>query len=471
MRAVLLWVVGAIACSAHAQLPAPVQRILDGHDISADDVSIVVQAVEAGRPLLSHEAAALRNPASTIKLLTTWVALDALGPTYTWPTEVYFLGDYSGDALDGDLGIKGYGDPYFVTEEFWKLLRALRRTGLGDVRGDLVFDDSYFATIDEDPGEFDGQPYRTYNVTPNALLLNFQAARFQFLPDTERRGVSISVDPEPSNLTVGNRLALIDGPCRGYQAGISFNVIDSPVNRQIVFEGRFPAACAPYAITRSVLRHDSYLYGVYRSLWTELGGRHRGGLRRAAIDAEATEPALTWSSRPLAEIIRSVNKFSNNVMTRQLLLTLAAEQAAVPARAEDGIAVIEQYLADRQLDTSGLVLANGAGLSRDTRISARLLADTLLAAARSPFAPEFLASLSLGGMDGTTRRRFNGQPAVGRMHVKTGRLNDVSALAGYVHAAAGADIVVVVMLNSTDAHRGPGEELQDALIRWVYEQG
>ena len=312
MRAVLLWVVGAIACSAHAQLPAPVQRILDGHDISADDVSIVVQAVEAGRPLLSHEAAVSRNPASTIKLLTTWVALDALGPTYTWPTEVYFLGDYSGDALDGDLGIKGYGDPYLVTEEFWKLLRALRRTGLGDVSGDLVFDDSYFATIDEDPGEFDGQPYRTYNVTPNALLLNFQAARFQFLPDAERRSVSISVDPEPSNLTIGNRLALIDGPCRGYQAGISFNVIDAPVNRQIIFEGRFPAACAPYAITRSVLRHDSYLYGVYRSLWTELGGRHRGGLRRAAIDPEAEEPALTWRSRPLAEIIRSVNKFSCN---------------------------------------------------------------------------------------------------------------------------------------------------------------
>jgi D-alanyl-D-alanine carboxypeptidase/D-alanyl-D-alanine-endopeptidase (penicillin-binding protein 4) len=470
MRGTLLWVLGAIAGTAQAQLPAPIQRILDGHEIPAHDVSIVVQAVAAKRPLLSHEPDASRNPASTIKLLTTWVALDALGPTYTWPTEVYFLGNYSGDALDGDLGIKGYGDPYLVTEEFWKLLRALRRTGLTEVGGDLVVDDSYFAPIDEDPGEFDGQPYRTYNVTPNALLLNYQAARFQFLPDADRRGVRISVDPEPSNLSIGNRLALIDGPCRGYQAGISFNVVDAPTNRQIVFEGQFPAACAPYGLTRSVLQHDSFVYGVYRSLWAELGGRHRGGMRREAIAAAGTEPALTWRSRPLAEIIRSVNKFSNNVMTRQLLLTLAAERAEAPARAEDGVAAIGDYLAGKSLDTTDLVLVNGAGLSRDTRISARLLADTLLLAARSPLAPEFLASLSLGGLDGTTRRRFGGLPAVGRMHVKTGRLNDVSALAGLVHAADGADFVIVVILNSTDAHRGPGEELQDALIRWVYEQ-
>jgi len=469
MRVALLFVLLATAGTTQAQLPPPLQRILDGHEVSPHDVSIVVQVAGAPHPLLAHEPVVPRNPASTIKLLTTWVALDVLGPTYTWPTEIYFLGNYSGDALDGDLGIKGYGDPYLVTEEFWKLLRALRRTGLAEVRGDLVIDDTYFAPLDEDPGAFDGQPYRTYNVTPNALLLNFQAARFQFLPEADGRSVRISIDPAPSNLSIGNRLALVDGPCRGYQAGISFNVTDAPTNREVVFEGNFPAACAPYALTRSVLQHDSFVFGVFRDLWTELGGRHRGGLRREVMPT--AEPALTWRSRPLAEVIRSVNKFSNNVMTRQLLLTLAAEKVAAPARTEDGIAVIEQYLAERSLDTEGLVLANGAGLSRATRISARLLADTLLLAARSHLAPEFLASLSIGGLDGTTRRRFDGLPAVGRMHVKTGRLDDVSALAGYVHAADGTNFVVVMMLNSADAHRGIGEELQDALIRWVYEQG
>jgi len=470
MRTACASVVILLAGVAQAQLPAPLQRVLDGHRISPADVSVLVQDIHADTPVLSHMPDTPRNPASTIKLLTTWVALDVLGPTYTWPTEVYFLGRYDGAVLDGDLGIKGYGDPYLVTEEFWKLLRALRRTGLREVRGDLIVDDSYFAPLLEDPGAFDGQPYRTYNVTPNALLLNFKAVRFQFLPNPARDGVSISADPAPSNLEIINRLSLIDGPCRGYQAGVSFNVIDVRSAREVVFEGRFPRACAPYGFTRTVLEHDSYLYGVYRQLWDELGGSHRGGMRHASIGDDAEAPALTWRSKPLAEVIRSVNKFSNNVMTRQLLYTLAAQRAGAPAEPQAGIDAIASYLDARGLDASELVLANGAGLARETRITARLLASTLLLAGRSHLAPEYLASLSLGGLDGTTRGRFDGHPVVGRMHVKTGRLNEVSALAGYVHARNGVDYVTVVMLNSADAHRGHGEELQEALVRWVYEQ-
>lgn len=466
-----LLVAAAALCSAgaHAELPPALQRILDGHAIPAADVSVLVQAVRGRTPLLEHLAAAPRNPASTIKLLTTWVALDELGPTYSWPTEIYFLGDYVGAELRGDLGLKGYGDPYLVTEELWKLLGALRRTGLEDVRGDLLIDDSYFAPRDESPGDFDGRPYRSYNVTPNAVLVNYKAVRFQFLPDRARGGVRISADPWPSNLEIRNRLRLADGPCRGYQAGISFNIVDAPTNRTVVFEGDFPAACAPYAMSRTVLQHDSFVYGVYRTLWAELGGRHQGGMRRGVVP-DGSEPALTWRSKPLAEIIRSVNKYSNNVMTRQLLYTLGAERDGAPARPGAGIAAIRSYLAAHGMDAADLTIDNGAGLSRDTRIRATLLAQVLIAAARSPLAPEFLASLSLGGLDGTTRGRFDDQPAAGHMHVKTGTLDDVSALAGFVHARSGTDYVAVIMLNTPEAHRGPGEELQDALIRWVYEQ-
>lgn len=467
MRQALVIAVALASAATRADLPQPLERILDGHGIPHGDVSLLVQAIAAREPLIEHLADTPRNPASTIKLLTTWVALDELGPTYSWPTEVYYLGDYVGNELQGDLGLKGYGDPYLVTEEFWKLLGALRRSGLDDVEGDLVVDDSFFAPLDEDPGAFDGQPYRTYNVTPSAVLLNFKAVRFQFLPD-RTGGVRITADPLPSNLEIDNRVTAVDGPCRGYNAGISFDVADARTERTAVFGGRFPIACAPYALTRTVLHHDTFVYGVYRTLWAELGGRHRGGLRRAVMPSDL-EPALTWRSRPLAEVVRSVNKFSNNVMTRQLLYTLGAEAAGAPATSEAGIAAIHAYLEEHGLDATGLVVANGAGLARETRISARLLAGVLLTGARSPLAPEFLASLSIGGLDGTTRGRFNGQAVTGRMHVKTGRLDHVAALAGYVHARGGVDYAVVIFVNTPDAHRGPGEELQDALVRWVYE--
>jgi len=449
------------------ELPDTLQRILSGHGVPADGLSVLVQAVDADAPVLSHNSQTLRNPASTIKILTTWVALDELGPTYTWPTEVYFLGAWDGRRLDGDLGIKGYGDPYLVTEELWKLLRALRRIGLEEITGDLVIDASYFDGNGGDPGEFDGQPFRTYNVLPDALLVNFKAVRFQFLEDSVSRDVRISADPWPSNLTIRNDLELVDGPCRGYQAGISFDLRDAATGRTAVFSGQFPASCSPYSLTRSVLQHDSYAYGLFATLWRQLGGRINGGVRRDEI-ADAAEPALTWRSPPLAETIRSINKFSNNVMTRQLLYTLSAEAAGVPGTEAGGIETIETYLREQDLDPDSLHLDNGAGLSRQTRVSAELLADVLLLAAGSPHGPEFLASLSLGGLDGTTRGRFRRGNVAGDMHVKTGRLDHVSALAGYVHTPSAETYVVVAMLNAPDVHRGPGEELQDALVRWVH---
>ena len=468
MRVLFASILYCCANTALAQaLPEPLQRILSGHDIPAENLSLLVQRVDDDEPLVAHFPQTPRNPASTIKLLTTWVALDELGPTYSWPTEIYFLGGWDGQRLAGDLGIKGYGDPYLVTEEFWKLLSALRRIGLEEVSGDLVIDSSYFDGNGGDPGAFDGQPYRSYNVLPDALLVNYKAVRFQFLEDPQGRGVRISADPLPSNLTIRNQIDLVDGPCRGYQAGVSFDLRDSQTGRTAVFSGEFPAACSPYSMTRSVLRHDTYAFGVFETLWGQLGGQILGGLQRDVIDAEA-EPALTWRSPPLGEIIRSINKFSNNVMTRQLLYTLAAEAYGPPGTQAAGIEFIGEYLREQGLDPETLVLDNGAGLSRRTRISAALLADVLLLAARSPHSPEYLASLSLGGLDGTTRGRFRRGAVAGNMHVKTGRLDHVSALAGYIHTASTQTYVVVAMLNSPDVHRGPGEELQEALVRWVH---
>lgn len=455
------------AMVAAQEIPEPLQRILDGHEIPAEDLSLFVQAVDADVPLVSHLAQVPRNPASTIKLLTTWVALDKLGPTYSWPTEVYFLGGWDGRKLAGDLAIKGYGDPSLVTEEFWKMLRALRQTGLEEIDGDLVIDASFFDGNDGDPGAFDGQPYRSYNVLPDALLINYKVVRFQFLQDLQSRGVRISADPMPSNLTIRNDIDLIDGPCRGYQAGISFDLRDAETGNMVVFSGRFPAACSPYGMTRSVLQHNTYAYGVFDTLWKQLGGRIHGGLGSGAI-AEDAKPALTWRSPPLGEIIRSINKFSNNVMTRQLLYTLAAETHGPPGTKAAGIEVISAYLEEQGLNHTMLVLDNGSGLSRRTRISAELLADILLVAARSRYSPEYLSSLSLGGLDGTTRGRFQRGTVAGSMHVKTGRLDHVSALAGFVHTVSAQTYVVVAILNSTDVHRGPGDELQESLVRWVH---
>jgi D-alanyl-D-alanine carboxypeptidase/D-alanyl-D-alanine-endopeptidase (penicillin-binding protein 4) len=461
--AVLCCVAAAVA---HADgLPSAIERILRGHRIAPEHVSIVVHALDAPEPALAHMADEPRNPASVMKLVTTWSALEILGPGYTWKTEVYLDGDLVDSKLVGDLVLKGYGDPFLVMEEFWKLLRAVRRLGITEIDGNLVIDDTYFAIDEPPPGEFDNQPFRTYNVVPNALLVNFKAVNFQFTPDRAKGAVRVTYEPPLRNLDVDNGIRLATSGCGGYQAGISFDVVGAKLDR-VRLGGAFSQRCNTYSLTRTVLEHDTYVFGLFESLWTELGGHFRGSMRKGEAPADA-RPAVTWRSPPLADVLRSINKNSNNVMTRQLLYTLGAEKNGVPGTRENGAAVIREFLAEQGLDVRALVIDNGAGLSRRSRVSARLVADILRAAAASPYAAEFVSSLSLGGVDGTTRSRFNGHTAV--THVKTGRLDHVSALAGYVRSASGKDHIVAVIMNTQDAHRGPGQELEEAVVRWVYD--
>jgi serine-type D-Ala-D-Ala carboxypeptidase/endopeptidase (penicillin-binding protein 4) len=460
------WLLTA-AGAARADLPPEIGRILAAHSIPLTEVSVIVQDVDAPQPIVSHLASEPRSPASVMKVVTTWSALEILGPAYVWPTEVYLLGGFDGKKLDGNLAIKGYGDPYLVVEELWKMLRALRRAGLEDIGGDLVLDDSWFDTSGEpEPGAFDGQPYRTYNVVPSALLMNFKAVQFQFRADLGSARVNVTTDPVLDNLQIDNNLELGDGACAGYQAGIAFNHADAATLAKVVLDGKFSRRCNAYSMSRTALQHDTYAYGLFQGLWKEVGGQFRGKLGKVVVPEDRT-PALVWQSRPLGEVIRSINKNSNNVMTRQLLYTLGAELGGVPGTAAKGIDAIRAFLQTRGIDVSTLVLQNGAGLSRDERASAALLASVLRAAHRSAYAPEFIASLSLGGLDGTTRGRFDEHSSESLMHVKTGRLDHVSALAGYAHAANGKTYVVAVVMNSEDAHRGPGQELEEGVVRWV----
>jgi D-alanyl-D-alanine carboxypeptidase/D-alanyl-D-alanine-endopeptidase (penicillin-binding protein 4) len=178
----------------------------------------------------------------------------------------------------------------------------------------------------------------------------------------------------------------------------------------------------------------------------------------------------THDSLSLAEVIRLVNKYSSNVMARHLLLTLAVEKAGRPGTTAAGRQVIVDFLASRGIAIPDLVLENGSGLSREERITAAGLGDVLLAAWRSQYMPEFAASLPLSATDGTLRRRFRAPEMQGRLRMKTGSLDDVSALAGYVNAASGRTYVTVVILNHPLAGAGVGEAVQAALVQWVFGQ-
>ena len=456
-----------IVMAADGELPARARAALDIRQVPDDTLSVHVRDLGSGEVVLQWNDGIARNPGSTIKLLTTLVALDVLGPAHTWKTDVFALGEVENGRLNGNLLLKGHGDPFLVTERVWQLLRRIRQAGIREIDGDLHIDDSYFQVSEHDPAAFDRQPLRAYNVAPNALLMNFKAVRFWFEPDHETNSVRVLLDPMLENLSVDNQLSLEQGRCRGFQRGITISA--NKEGDKITFSGKFPSGCKRYAMDRTALSHNEFVYGLFNSLWRESGGEFTGGWINVAAP-EDIEPLLSFDSLPLVDIIARVNKHSNNVMARQLLYTLSAEVLGEPGTEHGGREVVANWLNDNGFAFDTLTFDNGAGLSRESRMTARDMGAMLEFAWRQPYMPEYVSSLSLAGLDGTLRQHFDDSVLDGNAHLKTGSLDHITAIAGYLQAQSGRRFAVVIMQSHKDIHRGPGQEIQEALLRWVYDQ-
>ncbi|WP_020693844.1 D-alanyl-D-alanine carboxypeptidase/D-alanyl-D-alanine endopeptidase [Noviherbaspirillum massiliense] len=405
-------------------------------------------------------------PASTMKLVTTSAALELLGPTYTWKTRAYVDGIQQGDVLRGNLVIKGSGDPAFMVEHLWQLLRRIRARGIREIKGDLVLDRSVFEQAVFDPAGFDGDPAKPYNVGADALLLNYKVLGFRFLPDAAEGRVTVATDPPLAGYPI-LAPSMTNDECGDWRGRLQ-PVIDASGAR---FGGSYSALCGertlylhPYQISQT-----QYFAMVFRQIWKELGGCLKGEVVDGIVPPDARMVA-EWESAPLPQVIRDINKFSNNVMARQLLLTIGAEALQLPATPDRGAAIVHMWLANKKgIDTSRLVMDNGVGLSRVERIPALTMARLLANVYRSPLMPEFLSSMPLIGLDGTMRQRLRNQPVTGRGHIKTGMLNDARAIAGYVLAASGKSYVVVCMINHANASRS--QEALDVLLQWIFEKG
>lgn len=460
------------AAPANAQpeerLPATVTQALKTAGISTAAVAIVVQEVTATMPRISINASQPMNPASLMKLLTTYAALDILGPAYTWNTEAWINGKLNDGVLDGDLLLKGGGDPKLTFEQFWLLLRQVRGRGVREIRGDLVLDRSLFdvAAADAANGHIiDDQPLRPYNVGPDALLLNFKTLRVRLIGDAEGNTLDTLLEPHPANLDVINLIKPGNGGCGDWKEGLRADL--GQHGSRLILTGNYPTACGANTWNLGVLTHPQYVDGVFRELWQELGGTLDGGLREAPLPTEARLLA-SIESPTLSEMVRDINKFSNNVMARQLFLTLSAAQGTRPARTTDAEAVLRAWLTQKDLRFPELVLENGSGLSRRESIAAANLARLLASAWKSPLMPEFIASLPLAGVDGTMKKRLKQNGLAGHAHIKTGSLEGVKAIAGYVLDRNGKWQIVVFLVNHPNA--AAAQAAQDALLQWVFER-
>ena len=470
----LVWVIlvlfTPVPAAAEAELPPELAAAIKDADFSSDGIGLFIQGVDNEKPLVALHADLFLNPASVIKLVTTAAALDMLGQGYRWSTEVMYTGNIEGHTLNGDLYIRGNGDPYLTPERFWRLLNRIYIVGIHRITGDVLIDNSYFEPGKVDYAAFDQQPYRTYNVGPNAVLVGFQATEFHLDIDTTGTDPAVKITPFPQSprLRIINQVKLVNGSCNAWKKRLSLETRNNAGMLEVVFSGNYALACKQRTLYRRVSEAEDHYQHFFLPLWKQIGGSVDGKITLGIVPADAKR-LLEESSISLAEAVRLVNKFSNNVMTRQILLSMGAQEFGPPGTTDKGIAAVNAWLVEHKLDHPDLQLDNGAGLSRDARISAGLLGELLLHVYKQAYMPEFIAALPVSGYDGTMAHRFNDTPLVGHAHIKTGLLDFVQSMAGYVTTATGKRYVVVLLHNDKRAHTRSAEKLQNQLINWIYK--
>jgi serine-type D-Ala-D-Ala carboxypeptidase/endopeptidase (penicillin-binding protein 4) len=452
------------AAQAAGALPPEADRALQRAGVPESALVVVVQDASNGRTLLSLRPRQPVNPASLAKLFTTAAALDQLGPAWTWSTPVWLRGTVRDGVLDGSLHIRGSGDPKLVMERLWLLLRRVQQQGVREIRGDIVLDNSGFVGDDGHPADFDGESMRPYNVRAEALLLNYKAVVYTFAPDPSRGVAQVLVDPPLAGTVVDRSVPLLPGPCGDWRSRLKASFSDPA---RIRFAGGYPGTCGDLSWPVADANPGTYSTRLVEGLWQEMGGRLTGTVREGPAPSDG-KPTFEMRSPPLLEVVREINKFSNNVMAQQLFLTMALQhdpaQPASPATAREQL---RRWVSERLGDPGPeLVVDNGSGLSREGRTSAQLLARLLQQAYDSPWAAELASSLPIAGVDGTMRRA---RTAVGRAHLKTGSLRDVAGVAGYVLSNSGRRYVLVAIVNHPQAQAA--RPAIEALVQWTLQDG
>lgn len=463
-----LLLASALQCAlASDALPPGVRLALDTARIPADAVSVWVQPVDAQSPALAINADAPMNPASVMKLVTAFAALERLGPAHTWRTQVAATGRVQDGVLQGDLHLIGGADPVLGYDRLWKLLRRIRALGIERVAGDIVLDASALRLPPHDPDAFDGRGLRPYNSGPHGLLMHYNTLLLGLYPGkTADEPVTLAAEPPLAGVTIDNRIRTSDAPCGTWYRDLQAHV---EPGRRLVLSGTLPQACGPRTWSAAPLPPAEFGAALVAALWSEVGGRLGGQVREGTTPPDAGT-LFADDSPPLAEVVRDMNKWSSNVIARQLLATLGTD-ALAPARpgpdmVSAGVRATEATLAGAGIDTRDLVIENGSGLSRIARIRAKSLGQLLVAAWRRPWMPEYIAALPVAGLDGTARRRLSGSPASGQAHVKTGTLNGVRAIGGYMLDRNGRRHALVMMVNHPQAANSAAA--QDALMEWIW---
>lgn len=440
-----------------------INKILNRSEISKGNYSLYIKNISKQAKVFSYNEQKAFNPASVMKLVTTYAGLQLLGPQYQWKTEVLYTGYIKNKHLYGDLIIKGYGDPTITYADLSEIIEKVQQQDIQYIHGNIIIDESFFGEL-QNQDLIDDKKYRAYNVSPKSFVVNENTINFKFSINNEK--INIQTFPEMQTLKVINRLKISDQGCNEWKDVLNYEVEIKSNVAEISFNGTFDKACDGKDIDLSLFNANRLSKELFEKLWKMHGGIIEGDFKNTYQGVTNTHKLYEHQSRPLSLVVRDINKYSQNLIARNLLLTMFAENSRSPINENEAGKFTKEFLIKQKLRLDSLEMDNGAGLSRSARISAEDLSFLLEKAYSGLYMPEFVASLPNMGVDGTLKNRGKKLSVSKRAYLKTGSIQNVSAIAGYIFDKNNDVKVFVFMANDPKANES--SKMQDEFIEWAY---
>jgi serine-type D-Ala-D-Ala carboxypeptidase/endopeptidase (penicillin-binding protein 4) len=428
-----------------SDLPAQLEGLVQSGPLGHSHSGIEVFSLEDGRVLYGSHAHDLLNPASNTKIFTSAAALSRLGSDYRWVTEVFLDAPPDKGVVKGNLTLRGKGDPTLLSERMWEMASELWHLGLRQVKGDLILDDSFFDQVSEGPGWDQEDTDRAYLAPISALASNWGSFAIYVSPgDHPGQKARVEIEPMSPYFKIDNQVTTGG---RGVRK-IKTSGVANRDGYHVKVSGHIPVDSPTAAFWRKVGDPTRYTGETFKQILSQRGIKITGRIRRG-VRSPAAKLFYTSQSDGLDIVLKRLNKQSSNFVAEMLVKTMGAEIRCVPGSWPSGIDAIEDFLGQEVgIPRGSYVMRNGSGLDDVNRFSAdqviRVLAYMY---SRLTVAPEYLSSLPIAAKDGTIRFRMTDTPAAGRVRAKTGTLEDVSALSGYVESLGGRHYAFALLVN------------------------
>ncbi len=454
----MLGVIGIFFSISYGNLAFEIEERIENSGIPKDNISISIKETgKYGKRIFGINEDTMRVPASVIKVPTTLAALLELGESFRWKTEFYVDGSISNGVLNGNLIIKGGGDPDLNTEDIKNIVSKLKLADLRSIKGNIIIDRNYFEPSEKRSAFFDENPYSPYNAMPDAMMFNQNTTTLAI------NGNCIDCEIDDKSFDIENNINRESNRCDWPHV----RIIDSS-RPKVVISGNISRKCGTKKITKIVSKSYQSFYYALKENFLKNGIEFYGRLVLGEIP-EGSRKILTHYSRPLLEIVGETNKKSNNLFARQIFLTLGAEVIGSPSNLEkSGMAIGQILQKNGILSVDMLKIENGSGLSRTARATTGVF-EEILETAYARFGNKWLNALSIAGVDGTIKTRF---PSAlrNRVWMKTGTVKNAKNIVGFVKSNDGKLYTVAIFVNGANASSA-GFRLENEIIKLLANSG